>query len=164
MSKPIIVISPGGFTNPSSYDAAAEEIRKLGYTVIVPTLTVNGDLAGKGPDSIEWKTMADSGVLDDVEVLHSHLLPAFDDGREVILVVHSYGALPGSLSVQGQTVPERKAKGLKGGVKAYVGLASPSYPVRGKSIMGTDEDMPPMPYHSLEVRHNHVLPREGAMD
>lgn len=152
MAQPLIIIVPGGFIKPEAYDDVSKELSHLGYTVLVPSLTVYGDLSNENADSQTWKDLADKGVPDDVKMLHSHMLPAFEKGLEVVLVGHSYGTLPACLACQDQSVAERHARGEKGGVKAYVNLAGFAYPARGKNIMGSDDDMPPMPFHILEVR------------
>lgn len=152
MSQPLIVIVPGGFIKPAAYDDVSKELSHLGHTVLVPSLTVYGDLSNETADSPAWKALAEKGCLDDVKMLQSHLLPAFEQGQEVVLVGHSYGTVPACLSIEGQSVAERHARGEKGGVKAFVNLAGFAYPARGKNIIGGDEDMPPMPYHELNVR------------
>ena len=76
-----------------------------------------------------------------------------------MLIGHSYGTLPATLSAEGQSVAERHTRGEKGGVKAFVNLAGFAYPARGKNILGADEDMPPMPYHILEVGPQRTIPQ-----
>lgn len=151
MAKPWITIVPGGFIKPQAYDDVSKELSRLGYTVIVPSLTVSGDLSNETADSQAWKDLAGKGCPDDVKVIQSHTLRACEDGHEVVLVGHSYGSVPGCLAVEGQSVAERHARGEKGGVKAFVNLAGFAYPARGKTIIGTDEDLPPLPYQVLEV-------------
>lgn len=151
MAQPLILIVPGGFIKPEAYDDVAKELSHLGYTVIVPALTVYGDLSNETSDSQTWKDIADKGCLDDVKMLQSKIQPAFDEGHEVVIIGHSYGSLPASLVVENNSVAERFARGEKGGFKAFVNLAGFAYPVRGMNIMGQDGDIPPMPYHELEV-------------
>ena len=156
-AKPIIVIVPGGFFSPRPYDAVSELLREQGYTVIVPELTVCGDLSSKTPESSEWKAMASHGALEDRQHINSLLTPYLDDGHEAVIVSHSYGSLPATLCVEGQTVSDRTARGLKGGVRAYLTVAGFAYPVRGKNVFGGEEDPPQMPFHVLEVSHSDQL-------
>ncbi|KAH8176390.1 alpha/beta hydrolase family protein [Sarocladium implicatum] len=151
MAQPLIVIVPGGFVKPEAYDGVAKELSQLGYTTKVLELTVYGDLSNETPDSPAWKEMADKGCLDDVKMIMTQITPEFEEGREVVLLGHSYGTLPATISADGQSVAERHARGEKGGIKALVNLAGFAYPARGKNIIGTDDDMPPMPYQVLEV-------------
>jgi alpha-beta hydrolase superfamily lysophospholipase len=144
-SKPVIVLVPGAFHRPSSWNALAEGLRKQGYTVLTPPLAVCGE-------ATDAKQLVGTTALDDVRIIHSNILPFLDNGRGCVVVCHSYGSVPAALAVEGQTVEERAAKGLSGGIKAMVTIAGFSYPVRGKSIMGDDSEPPIMPYHVLEVR------------
>lgn len=150
-SKPIIVFVPGAFHRPSSWNAVAEPLREDGYTVLTPALTVCGDLDSATPESAQWKDMAAKGVLEDAQAIRDVLLPKLDAGNKAILVSHSYGSVPASLVVEGQTVAERAARGLPGGISAFVVIAGFAYPVRGKGIMGDDSEPPVMPYHVLDV-------------
>ena len=154
-AKPLIIIVPGGFFSPGPYDAVCKLLRERGYTVLVPQLTVCGDLSSKTPESSAWKAMARNGALEDRQHILSLLVPYLDQGHEAIIVSHSYGSLPATLCVEGQTVSDRAAKSLKGGVRAYLSVAGFAYPVRGKNIFGGEEEPPLMPYHVLEVScHN----------
>jgi alpha-beta hydrolase superfamily lysophospholipase len=150
-TKPVIVLVPGLFHKPSSWDKVAKPLRDQGYTVLTPPLAVGGDLTGKTPESPEWKELAGKGFVDDKDVILKEMEPFLDAGREVILVGHSFGSVPATLAVEGNTVEERKAKGQKGGVVQLVHIAGFSYPVRGKSLFGDDNEPPLMPYHVLEV-------------
>lgn len=153
MAQTTICIVTGGFIKPSAYDELAKELRQKGYNVIVPHLAVYGDLTGQTADSQAWKDMADKGVLDDVKVITKELEAVFDEGHEVVIFGHSYGTLPAVASIEGNSVDDRKAKGLKGGIKSYVNLAGFACPARGKNMLGSDsdDDVPVQPYHTLEV-------------
>lgn len=153
-SKPIIVLIPGAFHRPSSWRRVTEGLRSQGFTVLAPPLAVCGD-------ATDSKKFVDATVTDDVKIIHSELQPLMDQGKEAVLVSHSYGSLPGSVAVEGQTVEERAARGLKGGIKAIVTISGFAFPVSGKSIMGDDSEPPVMPYHILEVRI--YLPGVSAM-
>ena len=150
-TKPIVVMIPGGFFSPRPYKQVRDLLENHGHQVIVPDLTVCGDLSSKTPDSSEWKDMAQKGAEDDAKKVHNLLLPLLDQGQNAVLLGHSYGSLVALLTVQGQTVAERAAKGLKGGIVKYVTVAGFAYPVHGKNLFGNDDDLPLMPYHTLEV-------------
>ncbi|KFX95750.1 hypothetical protein O988_05654 [Pseudogymnoascus sp. VKM F-3808] len=149
-TKPVVVIVPGGFCNPQTYKPVEELLQQQGYETIVPNLTVCGDLSSATAASREWKDMAEKDTADDVKLIHSLLLPFLEQGRKAVIVGHSYGSIPAALSIEGETVPERASKGGKGGIVAYVSVAGFAHPVRGKNVLGTDDDLPLMPYHTLE--------------
>jgi predicted alpha/beta hydrolase len=150
-AKPVIAIVPGGFCGPQIYQDVASALRDDGFTVVIPTLTTTKDLSTKDPTSAEYKDFASKGLPDDVKEIHDSLASELDKGSEVVIFGHSYGSLPALISLEGQTVEERKAKGLSGGIKAYAAVSGFAYTMRGKNIMGTTEDLPVMPYHTLEV-------------
>lgn len=150
-AKPVVVIVPGGFCSPSTYDHVGKLLHQQGYETIIPSLTVCGDLSSKTAASHEWKDMAQKGTADDVKLIHSLLLPFLDAGRKAVIVTHSYGSVPGMLSIEGQTVSERAANGHNGGIVAFVSVSGFAHPVSGKNVYGSDEDPPLMPYHTLEV-------------
>lgn len=137
-AKPIIVIVTGAFHRPAHYETVSKPLQEKGFHVVVPTLsTGNGD--------------AEMTHFDDVKAIHSELLPLLDEGNEAVVVSHSYGSLPASHSIEGQTVSERAARGLKGGIKHYICVTGMVYPAKGKSFMGDDSEFPAMPYHRVEV-------------
>ena len=143
-AKPVLVLVPGSYHRPSSFNAVTERLRSRGFTVLAPALAVAGDAATA--EKLRGKT-----PLDDVAVIHRELLPLLDQGQQAVIVSHSYGSFPGSLAVEGQTIEERAAKGLKGGIKGIVTIAGFAFPVRGKGIAGDESEPPLLPYLILEV-------------
>ena len=80
-------------------------------------------------DSIIGKT-----YKDDVARIHEVLVPHLDSGREAVVVCHSYGGIPATASLEGQTIEERKSRGLIGGVKSIIYVAAAAIPQRGLSV------------------------------
>ncbi|KAF4955671.1 hypothetical protein FGADI_4364 [Fusarium gaditjirri] len=148
--KPVVVIVPGGFCSPEVYQPVANILEQDGFIVIIPRLKVTKNLASKDPASQEFKDLANKGVLDDATEIHARLASEFDKGSEVVIFGHSYGSLPGLLAVERHTVQERQAKGLSGGIKAYIAVAGFPYTQRGKNALGNTDPAPPMPYHEHE--------------
>ncbi|KAF9770562.1 hypothetical protein IL306_011870 [Fusarium sp. DS 682] len=155
-AKPAVVIVPGGFCSPKVYQPVADILQQDGFTVIIPTLTVAKNLTSKDPSNTEFKDLANKGLLDDVKEIHDRLASEFDKGSEVVIFGHSYGSLPALLAIQGQTVQERKAKGLSGGIKGYVAVAGFAYTLRGRNARGDTEQAPPMPYFEHEDGVFHI--------
>ncbi|OAA57050.1 hypothetical protein SPI_07431 [Niveomyces insectorum RCEF 264] len=149
-AKPVVVLIPGAFHKPSVWSPVAERLRNRGYTVLTPPLAVTGDLSGQTPQSQAWKDLAGADALDDAKVVLSELEPFLADGREAVVVSHSYGSVASTAAVYGNTVVDRAAKGLKGGVKSVVNIAGFAYPVREKGIMGDTSEPPLEAYHVLK--------------
>jgi len=62
------------------------------------------------------------------------MLPLLDDGKEVVVVGHSYGGLPAYLCTEGQSIAERTAAGKKGGVRSVVFLCAFAIPEKGSYL------------------------------
>ncbi|KAF5022535.1 hypothetical protein F66182_5437 [Fusarium sp. NRRL 66182] len=93
----------------------------------------------------------DSSALRDAESLRSKLLgPLIDAGKDVIVLMHSYGGIYGSQAVQGLSKREREQAGKQGGVVALIYVSAVT-PVVGKTtldMMGTDaRNLPPWVHH-----------------
>ena len=111
--KPVILIVHGAWHYPLHYRSLTKDLQAKGFTVLVPPLATAGY-----DDSIDGKTH-----VDDMKRIHDALLPVIEQGKTVIGLSHSYGALPMAEAIQGHTVAERAAKGLNGGVASALFLA-----------------------------------------
>ncbi len=135
-SKPIIVIVPGSFTTPDYYDIFLDKLSSHGYDGVA----INPPSIGEKP-----ATMTDDAA--EVARVTSKFA---DQGKDVILISHSYGGVPASESAKGLGKKERQAAGKKGGISAllYVTalLVEP-----GQSLGSTMGDAVPNYVH-VEVR------------
>ncbi|KAK8052044.1 hypothetical protein PG993_003429 [Apiospora rasikravindrae] len=127
-SSPVIVIVHGAFHPPVFYQplVSALQAPPHNYTVLAPALPSTGS-----DDSVTGKT-----YVDDVQQIHSTLLPLLDAGRQAVLVCHSQGGVAGSAVAENQTVVDRNTRGLPGGVKAVVYISAFAFPEKGMSIIG----------------------------
>ena len=83
------------------------------------------------------------GLADDIKfVSQSLLMPLLDDGKGVVVVMHSYGGLPGSAAVEGLSKDERQKHGQKGGIVGLIYLAALLVP-EGKNNASFWEEMVP---------------------
>ncbi|KAJ4257968.1 hypothetical protein NW762_008105 [Fusarium torreyae] len=150
LAKPVIVFVPGAFLGAGPYASFSKTLRAKEYTVEVVSLPSAGDLSSKTTLSPEWKSLASKTVESDVQAIHDALASYFEQGERVLIVGHSYGSIPAMLSIQGQTLDERTAKSLQGGIVGYINIAGFTFGARGKNTMGTEDDPPPMPYHHFQ--------------
>ncbi|SPJ78304.1 uncharacterized protein FTOL_06693 [Fusarium torulosum] len=111
--KPIVLFVPGAWHAPVHYRLLIKAIQAEGFTVLAPTLASSGY-----DDSIDGMALDD-----DVKRIHDMVMPYLDNGRKVIAVGHSYGAVPLQIAVNGQTVAEREEKGLQGGFVSTIFIA-----------------------------------------
>lgn len=121
MSRPTIVFAPGAWHTPDCFDIPREELHKRGWE----TEAVAYPSVGAEPPT--------KGLADDAAALRSTLERLADAGREIVLVVHSYGGLVGQNALEGLGCKQRQAGGKKGGVIIFVYLAAFVAP-KGASI------------------------------
>lgn len=143
--KPVIVIVPGAYHRPVHYRKVADPLRAQGYEVLSFDLAVCGE-----------EVDPELSFFDDAAVIREHLLPLLDQGKKAVVVSHSYGSLPVTALVDGLTVAERTEKGLEGGIAAVISIAGFAFPIRGKSILGNEQNPPPPPYHVCKVSKDRV--------
>ncbi|KAI9831459.1 MAG: hypothetical protein M1819_005058 [Sarea resinae] len=121
-AKPTIVFCPGAWHLPQGFDAVRAQLAERGFeseAVALPAV-------GAEPPT---KTFAD-----DVAAVRSQVQELADQGKAVIVIMHSYGGLVGADAVQDLGHAQRAKAGQKGGVimmvymSAFVGQ-------KGKSVL-----------------------------
>lgn len=77
-------------------------------------------------------------MADDAAHFHGLAETLADEGRDIVIVTHSYGGIPGTEAAKGLAKSDREAEGKKGGVIKLVYLTSIVPPVGGSqtSVMG----------------------------
>ncbi|KAG2414366.1 hypothetical protein HFD88_003557 [Aspergillus terreus] len=143
--KPIIVIIPGAFHKPIHYRKISKPLQSDGYEVLEFSHIVCGD-----------KVDPEKTFFDDAAEIRKKPIPLFDQGRHAVIMSHSYGSLPATASVEGQTVIEHAERGLVGGIVAVISIAGFVFPTRGKGIMGDDQIVPPPPYHIVQYVESEI--------
>ncbi|KAJ3571537.1 hypothetical protein NPX13_g5339 [Xylaria arbuscula] len=121
--NPIFILAHGSWHKPYMYDPLRKALAERGFTLITPVLpTMGNDATG-----IAWEA--------DVQVILDEAKALFAKGREVILIGHSYGGVPASVSTRGNGVAERKAAGLSGGFRHIIFLSSFAIPATGLTLI-----------------------------
>ncbi|CZR57975.1 uncharacterized protein PAC_07865 [Phialocephala subalpina] len=110
MSKPTIVMVPGAWHKPVIYNNVASHLQKYGYSTVLQPLPS----AGAIPPNQDF--------TQDVTAIRKRLTSLISEGKEIVLVIHSYAGLPGSEACKGLGKKEREAKGEKGGLIRFVCL------------------------------------------
>ena len=108
-----VVIVPGSFMPADVYQIQIDSLERHG----MPALTVPLASVGRRPQGAASMTDDANGVIAAVE-------PLLDEGKEVVLLTHSYGAIPGTQSLAQLSKKAREAAGKKGGIRTVVYLAS----------------------------------------
>lgn len=111
---PTFALIPGAWHSPSHFDLVTTRLRSAGY----PTQSLCLPSVGS-PNPEEVSTTTDAEYI-----LQNVLRPLVDSGKDVVLVMHSYGGIPGSAAAIGLSKAERDAVGLPGGIIGIVLIAA----------------------------------------
>ncbi|KAJ4244223.1 hypothetical protein NW762_014605, partial [Fusarium torreyae] len=123
--KPVLLFVTGAWHPPKCYDGLKRALIDLGYECVIPKLpTVGADSHG-----VTWE--ADKAKI--VETAERF----FTEGRQVVLIAHSYGGIPATAATQGQGTHERAGVGLQGGFHSIIFLTAFAIPVRGWDLITT---------------------------
>jgi hypothetical protein len=111
---PNIILIPGAWHSPIHYKELITLLEAAGYNVASSPLP---SLDPPEPGSV-------TTISDSTFIAEKLLSPLLDEGKDVVLVMHSYGGSPGSAAARGQSKVERTSKGLMGGVIGLVFIAA----------------------------------------
>lgn len=109
---PTVVFTPGAWHGPQSFDLVRAGLTLKGYESEAITLPS----VGAEPATV--------GLEEDAAVLRSTIETLADAGKEVVVVVHSYGGMVGGNAIEGLGYKQRAANNEKGGVIMLVYLAA----------------------------------------
>jgi hypothetical protein len=129
--KPVILIVPGSFSNASSYYALVDKIQSLGSEASVHNLPSTNRHAPEEPASLQ----------DDAVFFRNIIEKLADQGKDIVVVMHSYGGVVGSEAVKGVAKAERQKSGKLGGAIKLVYVTAVVLPV-GVSMTSEQGDPP----------------------
>ncbi|KAF7885425.1 uncharacterized protein EAF02_003934 [Botrytis sinoallii] len=123
-SKPTVVFIPGFWHTPEGFTPLAKVLEKEGY----PSVLVNLPSAGAHPGHPDFSQ--------DVAAIRKIIIELADEGKEVMVVMHSGGSVSGSEASRDLGKKERQAEGKNGGIVRviYIGILLPS---AGKTMFET---------------------------
>ncbi|KAJ3543755.1 hypothetical protein NM208_g3408 [Fusarium decemcellulare] len=138
---PTILAVPGAWHTAESFATIKKIFVARNYDFI--SLDPPGVLVDHAPDA--------SAEGDAASLRSNGLWPLVDAGKDVVLLMHSYGGVYGSCAVKGLSKRERRQAGKNGGVIALIYISAVT-PMVGKStldMMGTDvEHLPSWVSHN----------------
>lgn len=136
MSALTVALVPGAFHAEWAMDLFAAQLQRRGYNTRTWGLkTVNKPNVSVEEDS----TLLAEGLLK----------PLVEQGKDVVLYLHSYAGFPGSAAIAGFSKAERSAKGLPGGILGLI-FQSACVPRTGytlRQMLGGNY----APWHDLDV-------------
>ncbi|OJD13862.1 hypothetical protein AJ78_05733 [Emergomyces pasteurianus Ep9510] len=101
LAKPHIALISGAWHSPVHYQEMNNLLEKAGYPVSSIRLPSVG--------SSEPEKESVNG--DAIAIREKLLLPLLDEGKDVVMLMHSYGGCPGSAAAKGLSKAERKTSG-----------------------------------------------------
>ncbi|KAJ9294966.1 hypothetical protein DTO271G3_6528 [Paecilomyces variotii] len=105
--KPVPVFIPGAWHTPEYFTGVINKLKALGYethALLLPSV---------GGEGIVTAT-------DDADFIRKTTASLVEEGKDVLMVMHSYGGIPGTESTKGLLKKERELEGKKGGIVGLV--------------------------------------------
>lgn len=136
MAKPSIVLIPGSFALPEFYNPIFDAVRERGYDI-------RGlHLPSVGLRAVEGRPGSPPTMYDDAKHIDKEVEKLSDEGKDVILIGHSYGGVPVSQCGQGLSKEERQKQGKPGGLVnlAYLTCLVPSLGANARDILADVPD------------------------
>ena len=150
-SKPSILLIPGSFGLPEFYNPIFDLVRDKGYEIHGLHKPSVG-LSARQP-----RPGAPPTMYDDAAHIAKEAEKLVDEGKDIILVPHSYGGVPTSQSTKGLSKKERKEAGKPGGIVniAYLTCLVPALGQSAKDVLAT---VPPEKQINLTVQVRFIPP------
>ena len=100
------LIVTGAFHQPEMYEKTVTLLKKAGYSSVVPSLP---SCDAQDPHKVN--------CLTDAEAVRKHIVHSIEtDEKDIVIVCHSYGGIPGGGAAYGLSKIARAKEGKKGGV------------------------------------------------
>lgn len=138
--KPVIVVVPGAFSRPSDFDLVSDPLRDVGYEVHVV----------HHPSSPDVLVQPTPSMYDDAENIHRLVENLADEGKDIVIVMHSYGGLPGTQACESLSRNERHRASKPGGIVRLLYVGAAIAPV-GSSMAAILRTTMPLPL--IEAAH-----------
>lgn len=138
--QPVFVLAPGAWHSPGCYEIVQAKLHAQNFE----TRAVAYPSVGAEPPT--------KGLFDDAAAVRAEIEACVNQGRQVIVVGHSYGGLVIAEAVKGLGYKQRQADGKTGGVTLVVYLAAFVTP-KGASILKMLGGQP-LPWMNFQVRKN----------
>ena len=110
LEKPTVVITPGSFSPSSLYSTMISQLSSHGYLALAISLPSVGRRLEAAPASL----------AKDAAHIRSVTAQLADEGKDIILAMHSYGGILGTESAHGLAKADRQANGISSGITRLV--------------------------------------------
>jgi hypothetical protein len=141
ITNPTFVLVPGVYHTAAHTHILAESLHAKGYLTEVILHPTIGPLATSAPPNADAANLRQ--VLDEL---------VNNQQKDIVLVCHSYGGVPGSQSVNGLETSARAKRGQKGGIMKVIYLSA-ILPREGESVLQTfsEAGMKPGDWAEMDV-------------
>ncbi|CAG8972132.1 hypothetical protein HYALB_00008137 [Hymenoscyphus albidus] len=149
--KPTIVFIHGSWHNPSTWDKVAPPLEAQGYKCVLVSLPSGSPT-----------TTASTTFLDDLTAARNAIISETTQGRDVVVVVHSYGGIVGASAIKDLAKPKEITPENKSGHVIGLALIATGFAATGMSFLDPMGGTPP-PFFTLDPSGFAVLavdPRE----
>jgi pimeloyl-ACP methyl ester carboxylesterase len=123
MPKPTIAIASGAWSKGLAFTKLTEHLTADGYEV---TALDNPSVGRRDPDP-------PATLADDVANFRNAITKLVDDGKDVVVIAHSYGGMVATEGAKDLSKEDRKAAGSEGGIVCLLYLAGIVAPVGGSA-------------------------------
>jgi len=154
--KPTIILVHGGWQGPEVFTNLVPCLEKAGYSVFAPRL----------PSSCTVPALP--SFDEDVKAVHSAIQSVIDTGKEVVLAMHSYGAVVGCEALKGLKVKGRAGSeedcggGGGGGGVVHLAFISGMILREGESTWKRERGNVPIPGFDFQVIETISKARDGS--
>ncbi|OAP63370.1 hypothetical protein AYL99_02597 [Fonsecaea erecta] len=148
MSKPSLLLIPGSFALPEFYDPIIDAVAAKGYEIKGLHKPSVGLASGQGREGV-----APPSMYDDAAFIAKEAEKLADQGKDVILLGHSYGGVPLTESTKGLSKEERQKQGKPGGI-VNLAYMTALVPAVGQAAMSVLADVPKQQRLDLKVDEN----------
>ncbi|KAL8627897.1 hypothetical protein Q9189_006388 [Teloschistes chrysophthalmus] len=114
LEKPSIVLVPGAWHSPEHYSILRDLLKHNGYETI----------SHRNPSCNSVRPNSESAAKDAAFIRNHVLMPLLTSGKRVVLVLHSYGGLPGAAAAKGLSFVERRAAEQPGGIVGLIFISA----------------------------------------
>lgn len=144
-TKPVIVFVPGAWHPPTAFDPVTKRLEAAGYE----TKGVHLASVGAAEPLKDFQP--------DVDAIQAVIKSSVNEGKDVLLVVHSYGGVVGGQAVEGLDKASREKEGKKGGISHLYYCCAFALP-EGVSLMDALQQKP-LPWFDISENETIVNPK-----
>ena len=114
VAQPTVVLIPGAFHAPGHYADLVARLDQAGYPVMLRSL----------PSSNPKDPQGQSFIEDAAYIRDELLLPTLQRGTDVLLVMHSYGGVPGSSAAEELNRSYKASHQMQGRILGLIGISA----------------------------------------